>query len=80
MATRKMTLTLPEDLIRKPKVYAAERDKTVNAVVRELLEEAVSREGRAIAAAKGLLALAERGHYSTVDPGSIRREELYERR
>ena len=80
MNTRNVTFNLPVDLIRLSKVYAAEHDTTVNAMVRELLEEKVSAEARTRAAAERFLHFAARGPYSPVDPGSIRREELYERR
>ena len=80
MEARNITLSLPVDLVRQAKVYAAEHDTTINKLVRELLQEALIRQGRARAAADRLLALAEQGPYFTIDPGSIRREELYERR
>jgi hypothetical protein len=51
---------LPVDLLRQAKVYAAEHDTTVNAVVRQVLEERVSAETRAKAAAQRFLELAER--------------------
>jgi plasmid stability protein len=76
---RNLTLSLPEDLIREAKVYAAEHDTSLNALMRGLLEEAVSRKARIKEAADRLLAMAERGPYSTIDPGSIRREDLHER-
>lgn len=79
MESRNITLSLPVDLIRQAKVYAAEHDTTINALVRELLQEALVREARARVAADRLLALADQGPYFTTDPGSIRREELYER-
>ena len=77
---RNITFSLPADLVRQAKIYAAEHDTTMNAFVRQLLQEALSRENRARAAADRLLALADRGPYFTTDPGSIRREELHERR
>ena len=80
METRNITFSLPTDLIRRAKVYAAEHDTTINTVVRELLQEALSRESRARAAADRLLALADRGPLFSADPASIRREELHERR
>lgn len=80
MQTRNITFSLPADLIRQAKVYAAEHGTTITTLVRELLQEALTREGRARAAADRLLALADQGPYFTADPGSIRREELYERR
>ncbi len=79
-STRNITFSLPADLIRQAKVLAAEHDRTINALVRDLLEQAVAAENRARVAAERLLALAERGPYSAIDPGSIRREELHERR
>jgi plasmid stability protein len=78
--TRNITFSLPAELIRSAKVYAAQHDTTVNALVRELLEEKVNQEERTRAALKRLLALADAGPYSDVDPGSIDRDELHERR
>lgn len=80
MDVRNITLSLPADLVRLAKVYAAEHDTSINSIVRELLQEKLTREGRIRAAADRLLALADRGPYFTADPGSIRREELHERR
>jgi plasmid stability protein len=79
MANRNITLNLPADLIRDAKVYAAQHDTTVNALVRELLKEKVSGEDRALAAAKRILKIARCGPNSTVDPRSYTREELHER-
>lgn len=80
MQPRNITFSLPTDLVRQAKVYAAEHDTTINSLVRELLQEALSREGRQRAAADRLLALADQGPYFSTDPASIRREELHERR
>ena len=79
-ATRNITFSLPADLIRQAKIYAASHDTTVNAMVRELLTEALSRETRERAAAERVLELAKRVPHSKVDPSTIRREDLYERR
>jgi plasmid stability protein len=76
---KNLTLHLPADLIRRTKVYAAQHDTSINNLVKELLEQTVSSEDRFRAAADRLLALADQGPYTTVDPGSIRREEIYER-
>ena len=57
-----------------------EHDTTINALVRELLQDALERESRVRAAVGRLLVVADRGPYFTTDPGSIPREELYERR
>lgn len=80
MANRNLTLSLPIALIRQAKVYAAEHDTTVNALVRELLEEKLSPAERARAAGKAFLEIVRNGVSSPVDPGSIRREEIYEER
>ncbi|HYW43494.1 MAG TPA: hypothetical protein VE959_11605 [Bryobacteraceae bacterium] len=79
MEARNITFSFPARLIRQAKVYAAEHDTTVNALVRELLEEVLSRESRARAAADRILAIARQGPCSSIDPGSIRREDLHER-
>jgi plasmid stability protein len=80
VGTRNITFSRPADLVSQAKVFAAEHDTTVNALVRELLLQKLASEGRARAAADRLLALADHGPYFTGDPGSIRREELHERR
>ena len=80
MKNRNITFNLPAELIRKAKIYAAEHDTTINALVRERLEEVLTERERIRAAADRLLALAERGPYFSTDPASIRREELHERR
>lgn len=77
---RNVTFKLPADLMRQAKVYAAEHDTTLNAMVRKLLQEKISAESRAKAAADQFLQLAANGPYSPVNPGSIPREDLYERR
>jgi plasmid stability protein len=79
VAARNITFSLPEDLIRRAKVYAAQHDTTVNAVVRRLLEEALSDKDRAYLAGKRFLEIAKLGPFSDVDPGTIRREDLHER-
>jgi len=78
--TRNITFSLPASLIRSAKIYAAGHDTTVNSLVRELLTEALTRDSRERAAAERVLALAKRGPHSSVDPATIRREDLYERR
>ena len=61
-------------------MHAAQRNSTVNALVRKLLEEALSDDRRTRAAADKLLAIAGAGPYFERDPRSVRREEIYERR
>ena len=44
MATRNITLSLPDDLVRRVKVYAAQRDTSVSSLVADLLWQRVSDE------------------------------------
>lgn len=67
------------ELIRGAKIYAAEHDTTINALVRELLAEIVTRDQRTRDAGARLLAIADGGPYFTIDPGSIKRDEVHER-
>lgn len=45
MSTRNITLSLPDDLIRRAKVLAAERDTSVSALVAELLQQLAGASG-----------------------------------
>jgi len=77
--TRNITLSLPVDLIRQAKVYSAEHDITMNALVRELLRETLSQKSRVQQAAQRFLQIAEGAPHSAVNPKSIRRDELHQR-
>ena len=77
--TRNITISLPAELVRAARVFAAERDTTLNALLRVMLEEKLNQEGRTRAAIARMLEIAEHGPWSHVDPGAFRREELYER-
>jgi hypothetical protein len=80
MSTRNITLSLPVELIRAGRIFAAEHDTTLNALLREMLAERLQREGKMKEAVATLLDLAKNGPLSDVDPRSFRREDLYERR
>ena len=80
MANRNITLSLPEDLIRKAKVHAAAHDTSINNVVRGLLEHLVQSESESRKAAERLIALARQGPWFDADPGRLKREDLYERK
>lgn len=45
MSTRNLTISLPDDLVRRAKVLAAERDTSVSAIVRDLLAREVGAPG-----------------------------------
>lgn len=80
MDTRNITITLPTELIRLARIFAAERDTTLNALLRAMLQEKLDKEGRMRAAVQHMLDVADHGPWSHVDPKSFRREDLYERR
>lgn len=42
MATRNITLSLPEDLVRRARIIAAERDTSLSSLVRRLLEQEIT--------------------------------------
>ena len=77
--SRNITFNLPVDLIRNAKIYAAQHDTTVSALVKEFLERTVTegRTTRARAAIKRILEIAEEGPHFTGDPASIKRDDLY---
>jgi plasmid stability protein len=79
MASRNITFSLPADLIRQVKVYAAEHDTSISALVRQLLEEKITAEEREREAVRQILEIARRGPSSPVDPATISREEMHER-
>ena len=77
--SRNITITLPAELVRAARIFAAERDTSLNALLREMLQDRLNKEGRMRAAVQRMLEIADRGPWSHVDPKSFRREELYER-
>jgi len=77
--TRNITFNLPADLIKQAKIYAAEQDTTVNALVKNLLVEKISGDEGTKTAGRRLLKLARTGPSSKVSPRSFKREELYDR-
>ena len=80
MATKNITLSMPEHLVRRARVFAAERDTSVSALVAELLTELVGEEldyDAAWAVEEALMATGIDG----MRVGSIdwTRDELHER-
>jgi hypothetical protein len=80
VGTRRITITLLADVVRAARIFAADREITLSALLREMLQDRLNKEGRVRAAIERLLKIAEDGPLTHVDPGSFRREELYERR
>lgn len=77
---RNVTITLPAELVRSARIFAAERDTTLNALLLEMLQDRLNQEGCMRAAVERMLDVADHGPWSHVDPRSFRREELYDRR
>ena len=76
---RNITLSLPVELLRRAKVYAAEHETTINTLVRDLLLTALTGQSRSRVAAERFLKIAEVGPNSLIDPRVIKRDELHER-
>ncbi len=74
---RNITFTLPVDLIRRAKMVAAERDTSLNALVREALAQAVDRSDDYRQAAQRLLAPSASGLFE-MPAERWMREELYD--
>lgn len=80
--TRNITLSIDEEVVRAVRIYAARRDTSLNALVREYLkklasQEKESQEQRRERARKRLIELSKQ---STAEMGSYKwnREELYD--
>jgi hypothetical protein len=75
---KNITLSVEEEVISAVRRYAAERDRTVNGLVRDYLREIASREDKVKAARKQIRELSLQ---STARLGKARwtREELHER-
>jgi plasmid stability protein len=74
---RNITFSLPVELIRRAKIVAAERDTSLNALVREALAQAVNRSDEYRQAGERLLALSGVGLFEMPEQRWAR-EELYD--
>ncbi len=76
-----LTITVDDDTLKRARMRALEEDTSVNAVLREYLEEYAGNRREQIEAAKRILA-SSRDSASRSGPGGRRwtREELYEER
>lgn len=79
MASRNITLSLPEELVRKAKVLAAERDTSVSALVAELITHLVGGSSDYAQAWAEEEALMERGDALRVGDITWSRAELHDR-
>ena len=61
MKTKKITLRLPADLLKKAEVYVPENDTTISALVKELLARKLTGSARTEAAIRRFLAITDGG-------------------
>lgn len=79
MANRNITLSLPEELVRKAKVVAAERDTSVSALVAELVASLAGGSADYDRAWAEEVALMRRGSGLRVGELTWTRDELHSR-
>lgn len=75
---RNITLSVDDEVLRRARRYAAERETTVNAMVRDYLTRITDFEDRAAKARQRLLELAAASE-AEIGPPCWRRDELHER-
>lgn len=78
MGNRNLTISLPEDLVRRAKVLAAEHDTSVSSLVRDLLIEATKAD-EADERWEREVALMRRGDLLRVGEVTWSRDEVHER-
>ncbi len=76
-AVRNITFSLPVELIRHAKIVAAERDTSLNALVRDVLSQALNRSDEYRQAGERLLAQSAEGLFE-MPAERWSREELYD--
>jgi len=75
---KNLTLSLPAELIGSAKVLAAKRGTSINALVKESLEELVRLEDEQAAALRRILSTSRKGLYRLkLKSGKFSRAELY---
>lgn len=81
MERQNVTLSLPKDLLKKAKVLAALKERSLSDLLRESLEEKVKEETGYQRAKERQIALMEKG-YDLGSKGKVSsaREDLHERR
>ena len=79
MVNRNITLSLPEELVRKAKVVAAERDTSVSALVAELVAHLVGGSSDYAQAWAEEESIMERGDTLRVGDITWTREDLHNR-
>lgn len=79
MVNRNITLSLPEDLVRRAKVVAAERDTSVSALVAELVENLAGGSSDYARAWDDEVAVMKHGTGLSVGDLTWTRDELHQR-
>jgi len=81
MERQNVTLSLPKTLLKKAKMIAAKREKSLSALLRESLEEKVRQETGYKEAMERQIRLMKKGfNLGTRGQITISRDELHERR
>jgi predicted transcriptional regulator len=81
MATRNITLSLPEELLKQARIIAAKRDTSVSRMVSDTLQEIVERETGYEQARQRSISRLEKGfHLGTGGKASWTRDEVHDRR
>lgn len=75
---KNVTIALDESLLREARRIAADRSTTLNAMIREFLEELARRESRAIKARRRIVELCRKTK-AEVGPRTWSRDEIHER-
>jgi len=73
-----ITLAIEKEIIKKGKIIAARKDKSVSKMISDLLEEMVYQEDRYEAAMRSALAILKKG-FNLGGGVTWKREDLYER-
>jgi predicted transcriptional regulator len=75
---RNVTFSLPVELLRRAKVLAAERDISLNALVKDALGQVVDRSGEYREAGERLLLRSDEGLFDMSEDRAWTRAELYD--
>jgi len=75
---KNVTLAIEDDVLREARRIAADRATTVNAMIREFLQELTQRESRAATARARIVELCRSSNVE-VGPRTWSRDELHER-
>lgn len=75
---KNVTIALDDSLLREARRIAADRSTSLNAMIREFLEELSQRESRAVKARRRIVELC-RESQARVGPRTWSRDELHER-